>query len=237
MEDRIVGNFKIIRELGRGGMGIVYLAEDLRLQRKVALKFLREEKVNRDKIISEARLASQLNHPGVVTIYDVVEADEGVFIVMEYVEGEPLSRFLEVHRIDPPLALRLAKQICEIVSFAHQHHLIHGDLKPNNIIITPEGKPKLLDFGLSSLYSNQQEISFVAGTFPYLAPEQILGSNIDEKTDIYALGIIFYQIFTGKLPFQKYHQAAQIYATMHEIPKIEKKHISCTKQNYFTMPE
>ncbi|MEJ2636159.1 MAG: protein kinase [Calditrichia bacterium] len=219
MSGKTIEHFQILRELGRGGMGIVYLAEDKRLGRKVALKFLTDENLSREKILKEARLASQLQHPGIVTIYDVLENPSGTCIVMEYVEGDSLEHFLKTHRIDIPFALRLARQIIEIVADAHQYNLVHGDLKPSNIIITPQGKPKLLDFGLAGLISTPADTLSISGTFPYIAPEKIIGSPNTEQTDIYALGNILYRLFTGISPFEKSHQSAQIYAIMHDIPR------------------
>lgn len=218
MEGRVIGHFKIIREIGRGGKGVVYLAEDQKLHRKVALKFLKQENVDREKILQEARSASRLTHPGVATIYDVLDSPEGPFIVMEYVQGDSLANFLQTHRIELPFAMRLARNILEVVIAAHQYNLIHGDLKPNNIIITPDGKPRIVDFGLAAIYTSRQDESAISGTLPLIAPEKIIGSPSTEQTDIYALGIIFFQLFTGLLPFRKEHQAAQIYAIMQELP-------------------
>ncbi len=216
MEGKIVAHFRIIREIGRGGMGVVYLAHDQKLNRKVAIKFIKKEYSNREALLKEAQLASQINHPGVVTIFEVIDTSEGLGIVMEYVEGESLANFLRTHRVNFPFALRLAKQLIKILAYAHQNNLIHGDLKPANIIITPEGQLKLLDFGLSRLLSVQEDGAAFSGTFPYVSPEQIIGSPPTEQTDIYALGLILFQLFTGRLPFEKENQAAQIYAIVHE---------------------
>lgn len=219
MEGKTVGHFRILREIGRGGKGIVYLAEDTRLKRRVAIKFLRTGKFKKKQLLKEARLAGMINHPGVVTVHDVIDNPEGVFIVMEYVDGESLDLFLKHHRLDLPFALRLAKEITQIVAAAHRQGLIHGDLKPGNILITPDGTPKLLDFGLAAMAAESSAETGFSGTFPFISPEQILGRGINEQTDIYALGIIFYQLFTGKLPFNKEHQAAQIFAMMQETPE------------------
>ncbi len=218
MENRQIGHFEIIRELGRGGKGIVYLARDTRLDRLVALKFLKTEGIDRQKILREAQLASKIRHPGVVTIYDVVDSPEGMFIVMEYVEGESLDAFLKTHRIDFPFALRLAQDLTRVLAAAHRKGLVHGDLKPSNIMLTPEGTVKLLDFGLANLATGSSGHTGIAGTFPYIAPEQIMGSPATEQTDIYALGIILYRLFTGKELFLKENPAATIYAMMHEMP-------------------
>ncbi len=221
MEGKIIEQFRILREIGRGGMGVVYLAEDLRLQRKVALKFLKNIHLNQSaykKILEEARQAARINHPGIVTIYDVVQTKEYQFIVMEYIEGRSLSSFMNTHRVSFQIAFRIAKQLVQIIAFAHSQNLIHGDLKPNNIMITPDGNVKLLDFGLSRVLTSGQEPSRISGTLPYMAPEQITGENVDEQTDIYALGIILYQLFTNRLPFSSANQAALIYSIVHENP-------------------
>jgi len=215
---KIIGPYRVLRKIGKGGMSVVFLAEDERLGRKVALKMLDQPSADREKILTEASHLSQLNHPGIVTIHDVIDHQEGVFIVMEYVEGDSLENFLRTHRADLPLALRIAKKIVETVKTAHEHNLIHGDLKPSNIILTPEGNIKLLDFGLSRFFNIPSSDNNITGTFPYISPEQISGSPADEQTDIYALGMIIYQLVTGAIPFTKDNQAAQIYAIMNETP-------------------
>ncbi len=215
---KIIGPYRVLRKIGKGGMSVVFLAEDERLGRKVALKMLDQPSADREKILTEARHLSQLNHPGIVTIHDVIDHPEGIFIVMEYVEGDSLENFLRTHRVDLRLALRLAKQIVETVKTAHEHNLIHGDLKPSNIIITPEGSIKLLDFGLSRFLDIPSINNSITGTFPYISPEQISGSSANEETDIYALGMILYQLVTGTIPLKKENQAAQIYAIMNETP-------------------
>ena len=215
---KIIGPYRVLRKIGKGGMSVVFLAEDERLGRRVALKMLDQPSTDREKILTEARHLSQLNHPGIVTIHDVIDHPEGIFIVMEYVEGDSLENFLRTHRVDLRLALRLAKQIVETVKTAHEHNLIHGDLKPSNIIITPEGSIKLLDFGLSRFLDIPSINNSITGTFPYISPEQISGSSANEETDIYALGMILYQLVTGTIPLKKENQAAQIYAIMNETP-------------------
>ncbi|MFZ0390760.1 MAG: serine/threonine-protein kinase, partial [Calditrichia bacterium] len=218
MNKKEIGNFKIIREIGRGGIGIVYLAEDLRLKRLVALKFLKDNVRNKSELLQEARMASSFNHPGIVTIYDIVEEEDSAFIVMEYVEGDSLDHFIQTHHLEFPFALRLAREICEITAAAHQYHLIHGDIKPRNIIITPEGSPRLVDFGLAVSVASEEGKQF-SGSFSYLAPEQLSGAEKSEQSDIYSLGIIFYQLFTNRLPFPSDHEAARIFAAMQKAPE------------------
>ncbi|MEJ2048600.1 MAG: serine/threonine-protein kinase [Calditrichota bacterium] len=215
---KIIGPYRILRKIGRGGMSIVFLAEDERLGRKVAMKMIDQPHLEREKVLSEARHLSQLNHPGIITIYDVIEHQDGIFIIMEYVEGDSLENFLRTHRVDIQLAFHLAKHIVDTVKIAHEHNLIHGDLKPGNIIITPEGNIKLLDFGLSQLLDVPPPNKNVAGTFPFISPEQLTGSPPNEQSDIFALGMIIYQLSTGVVPFRKENQAAQIYAIMNEEP-------------------
>ena len=192
--------FKIIRELGRGGLGVVYLAEDIKLERRVALKFLKSANVSREKILTEARAVSHLNHKGIVTIHDVIDTSEGPAIVMEYIEGESLEEYLKISKPSLQTTIKLAIEILEIISFAHKKNLIHGDLKPANIFIDNEGKPKLVDFGLSRIVNKDPGNSNSSGTFPYMAPEIIMGMPASFQSDLYSFGVIFYQMLTREIP-------------------------------------
>ena len=210
--------FKILREIGRGGLGVVFLAYDEKLNRKVALKFLKTSQEHGDKILGEARAAGKLSHPGIVTIYDVQNTAEGPCIVMEYVEGESLEEHLRISDLSPARALELSIKILEIIDFAHKNKLIHGDLKPTNIIIDQNGMPKLLDFGLACADASSNDSGNTSGTFPYLAPEQIMGMPGSEQSDLYAFGVILYQLFTGEYPFQMDNHAAFIFAAVNQEP-------------------
>ena len=223
----ILGHYRILEKAGAGGMGEVYRAYDETLQREVAIKVLRPEDLADDaarrRIVREARTASALNHPNICTIYEVGEADGQVYIVMEYVRGKALS---ELARPDMPAdsIIRYGIQIADALAHAHSHRIIHRDLKTANILITREGRAKLLDFGLAKRTEGEggQIESFAsgssamktesgvfettsgstAGTLPYMAPEVLQGSIADERSDIWAFGVVLYEMATGGLPFK-----------------------------------
>ena len=198
--------YEIRHELGRGGMGVVYLAGDTRLGRDVAIKVLKTtSKEEAARLETEARVAATLNHPGIVTIYDFEAGFDGYFIAMEYVEGEPLSTLLkknpELVRSQLPQMLR---RIARALQYAHAHNVIHRDLKPANILRTSEGAVKLLDFGIAArLDSEGGDASPVCGTPYYMAPEQIRGDVPSPSSDIYSLGATAFHLATGRPPFAK----------------------------------
>jgi serine/threonine protein kinase len=207
-----VDRFDVVRILGKGGMGTVYLARDQRLDRLVAVKVLHAEDMGevekRARFMREARTAAAIRHPNVATIYEVGETPEGVpFIVMEYSEGETLSQRM---RRRPPEAaefLSIAKQIAAGVAAAHECGIVHRDLKSANIMIEPTGQVKILDFGLAKALLNQlprltdSSSRRLFGTLHYLAPEQVRGQPADERADLFSVGVILYQMATGQLPF------------------------------------
>ena len=194
--------YRIDAELGHGGMGVVYRAHDTLLDRDVAIKVLSATALGnegRARLLREAQAAAQLNHPNIVAIHDAGEADNVSFIVMEMIEGESL------HSRRPTALdeiLSLARQVCAALEHAHAHGIVHRDLKPENVLITPDGTAKLMDFGLAR--SGASRISTegaIVGTVFYLAPEQALGQEIDGRADLYALGVMLYELTTGRLPF------------------------------------
>ncbi len=198
--------FEIQTELGRGGMGVVYKARDTRLERDVAIKVLRttsEEEAAR--LGQEARAAATLNHPGIVTIHDFEAGFDGHFIAMEYVPGEPLDRTLKKNPVRIyNLLLRILQQVSDAVAYAHEHHVIHRDLKPGNILLTPDDDVKILDFGIAArLESGDGNIATVCGTPFYMAPEQIRGEAPTPATDVYAFGATAFHLATGRPPFHK----------------------------------
>jgi tetratricopeptide (TPR) repeat protein len=199
------GHFKIVRELGRGGMGIVYEAEDQALQRRVAIKQLQggargSEDVLR-RFLSEARLAAKLRHPGLAEILTVIE-DSDVFLVFEYLEGETLDEHLTRRGpLAPAEARRVLAEICGALDFAHERKVIHRDLKPSNVMVLPQGACKVMDLGIAHESSSMKTTqTAAAGTPPYMAPEQMMGS-VSRASDIYALGIIAYELLCGSRPF------------------------------------
>lgn len=208
---RSLGHYRVLRKLGEGGMGMVYLAEDVRLGRQVALKFIAgalQGSVSnaRAQLLSESRSVAALNHPGIVTLHDVLEVDGELVTVMEYVEGRPLSDITEEAPLPLGYALRLACQLADALGYAHGRGIVHCDLKPANIHVLPNGSPKILDFGLARVLADSSGGSEHDGPFfgtpGYIAPERLLGRGATAASDIYAFGVIFYELLTGAPPFR-----------------------------------
>jgi len=208
----IVGNYRIVRRLGAGGMGVVYLAEDQRLGRQVALKFLspsvRGKLIDsKGQLLAEARSAAVLNHPGIVTFHDVFEAQGELVAVMEYVEGRSLSELIAGEPLPLGFALRLTGQLADALAYAHGRGIIHCDLKPANIHVLPNGATKILDFGIARAVSRPGDDpdsldTPLVGTPGYLSPERLLGREATAASDVYALGVVMYQLLTGVPPFR-----------------------------------
>jgi serine/threonine protein kinase len=209
-----IGPFPIERELGRGAMGVVYLAHDTKLDRPVAIKSLPAEVMAnpkaRSRFAREARLLASLNHPNIATIYEQLEEARGIgYLVLEYVSGQMLAERIAHGGLGIEEVLSIALQIAEAVAAAHERGVIHRDLKPANIKITPEGKVKVLDFGLAKAvggeaanqHSTVTEPGRVIGTPGYMSPEQALGKETDERGDIWSFGCLFYEMLTSKHPF------------------------------------
>jgi serine/threonine protein kinase/tetratricopeptide (TPR) repeat protein len=210
-----IGPFRIEQELGRGAMGVVYLAHDTKLDRPVAIKSLPAELMEnttaRTRLAREARVLASLNHPNIATIYDELQKAEGVgYLVLEYIPGQTLAERIAGARLKPQEALSIALQIAEAVAAAHEHEVIHRDLKPGNIKITPEGRIKVLDFGLAKAFcgkavdqqSTVTEPGRVIGTPAYMCPEQARGLETDKRSDIWSFGCVLYEMLTGKVPFE-----------------------------------
>ena len=211
-----VGPYRVLRCLGVGGMGEVYLAEDTRLSRHVALKKIAGDPDvdSRDHLLHEARAAARLNHPGIAAVYDVLDTPQGVVIVMEYVPGETLAKRVREGPLSVREVLSIAAQLAGALAEAHRVGIVHRDLKPGNIAITESGQVKILDFGLAkrqleaavSLTSASSGVSKgsspVIGTPPYVPPEHFLGQPIGPRGDIYSLGVTLFELLTGQRPFQ-----------------------------------
>ena len=206
-----VGHYRIVEEIGFGGMGVVYKAEDTRLGRLVALKFLPEhmaaDSVALERFRREARSASSLNHPNICTIHDIDVYEGREFIVMEYLDGQTLSMYIAGRRsVGTEFVAKLGMPIAEALGAAHSKGVIHRDIKPANIFVTQSGLVKVLDFGVAKLVAeaNQSdsnpltETNTITGTLPYMSPEQLRGENLDTRSDIYALGVVLYEIATGQ---------------------------------------
>jgi predicted ATPase/serine/threonine protein kinase len=218
--DSCIGGFRIVRHLGRGGMGRVYEAEDLTLQRVVALKVLSDAPASggtaRDRVLREARAASALAHPHIVTVHAVGQAEGRDFIVMEYVEGDTLRRTLAHGALPLRRTLSLAVGIADALAVAHAHGVVHGDIKPDNIILTADGQPKLFDFGLArhgaqpvveSSSSTLSNVDRAWGTAGYVSPEQAGGCQGDYRSDQFSFGVLLYELLAGSRPFDGFSPA------------------------------
>jgi serine/threonine protein kinase/Flp pilus assembly protein TadD len=214
-----IAHYRIIKQLGAGGMGEVYLALDTKLDRKVAIKVLLPDSLAeanlKKRLLKEAQAAAKLDHPNICAVYDVSEADSFTFIVMQYIEGETLADKMLLDPLELSTALDFAKQAAEGLAEAHRHGVLHRDIKPQNLIITPRGQLKILDFGLAKQMRANDSVDFeaptatmlstpghVVGTMPYMSPEQLHGEPLDACSDIFSLGVVFYEMLAGKHPFQ-----------------------------------
>ncbi len=225
MIGKTILHYKILEKLGEGGMGVVYKAQDSRLQRPVALKFLPphvaknpEEKA---RFIQEAQAASALNHPNVTTIYGIEESPEGLFISMEFVEGQTLKKVAEKESPSTKRILELAIQACEGLNAAHRKGIVHRDIKSDNIMVTADGQVKIMDFGLARLEGVEHltETGSTLGTAAYMSPEQAQGEEVDQRTDIFSFGVVLYELLTGRLPFRGEHIPAIVYSILNENPE------------------
>jgi serine/threonine protein kinase/tetratricopeptide (TPR) repeat protein len=225
MLDQTISHYRISQKLGAGGMGVVYQAVDLKLERTVALKFLPHEMVvsdvDKERLLREARSASALDHPNIGVIYGIEESDDQqLFIVMAYYDGDTLAQRLNRGVLSLRESLDLAIQIARGLSAAHARNIVHRDIKPSNIIITKDNVAKIVDFGLARVVASAsatQSIS-LTGTLPYMAPEQILGELIDQRSDVWALGVILVQMITGSHPFVRPNTAAMTFAILNQPP-------------------
>ena len=213
-----LGAYGIVGPLGAGGMGEVYQARDTRLGRLVAVKFVSDElaadHVASDRLAREARLTSLLNHPNIVTVHDVGELDGRPFIVMEFVAGESLHSLIHRERLTPVRVIEIASQIADGLAVAHEAGIVHRDLKPRNIMLTEDGRAKIVDFGVGKTSgpapgSEDPTIGggltdmLVVGTAAYMAPEQAAGRPVDFRADQFALGAVIYEMLAGRRPFQR----------------------------------
>ncbi len=224
MIDRIIGHYRILEKLGQGGMGVVYKAEDMRLQRTVALKFLSGEfsagGAELERFLREARAASALNHPNVATIYAVEEAGDEMFIAMEYVDGVTLRHRIADGSLTADEVIGFAVQIAEALREAHAKGIVHRDIKCDNIMVNSRGNVKVMDFGLAKLKGipGMTRSGETAGTIAFMAPEQLQGLPADTRSDMFSFGVVLYEMVTGRRPFRGEHEAAIMYSLLHENP-------------------
>ena len=237
MIGKTVSHYRIIEKIGHGGMGEVFLAEDTKLERKVALKFLpmhlTVDKDARLRFEREAKAAAALNHPNIVTVYEIGEHEGQVFIAMEYVEGQTLKELISVHRTPStvnrspithnPLPITqvidIATQIASGLAAAHEKGIVHRDIKPANIFITKSNVVKILDFGLAKLAGGQADLTRTGttlGTVAYMSPEQTMGKKVDQRTDMWSFGVVLYEMLSGQRPFKGDYEQAVIYSILNE---------------------
>jgi dienelactone hydrolase/predicted Ser/Thr protein kinase len=221
----IVGKYKIIDEIGRGGMGVVFKAEDIRLQRTVALKFLPANLADsaelKERFLIEARAAAALSHPNICVIHEVGESEERPYIAMEYVEGETLRDLIKKKSLSTEQVLSITSQVAAGLAEAHHKGIIHRDIKSANIMVTTKGQAKVMDFGLAKLRggSSLTRSQTTLGTVAYMSPEQAKGEEVDGRTDLWSLGVVLYEMLTGELPFKGDRDLSIIHSIVHEDPK------------------
>jgi TolB-like protein/Flp pilus assembly protein TadD len=224
MIGKTISHYKILEKLGEGGMGVVYKAEDTRLRRTVALKFLPQslsDDTSRRRFVQEAQAASSLEHPNICSIHEIDETpDGGVFIVMPCYEGEPLQAKIERGPMELGEAVSIAAQAAAGLSKAHEKGIVHRDIKPGNIFVTTEGLAKIVDFGIAKLSGKTKltRTGTTPGTTAYMAPEQLKGRDVDQRSDIWALGVVLYEMVTGETPFRGDYEQAVVYSIMNEEP-------------------
>ncbi len=226
MIGRVVSHYRVLERLGRGGMGVVYKGEDLKLGRKVALKFLpphvSPSVETNQRFLQEARAASALDHQNTCTIFEIAETEEGqLFIVMAYYDGETLSARLKNGALPPSEAADVVVQSARGLAVAHQQGIIHRDVKPANLMITKDGLVKVLDFGIAKLVgaSPVTHVGKIVGSVEYMSPEHARGDDIDARADLWSLGVVLYETLSGRKPFRSDHPQAALYAVLHLDPK------------------
>jgi serine/threonine protein kinase/Flp pilus assembly protein TadD len=218
-----ISHYKILEKIGEGGMGVVYRAEDTKLKRIVALKFLPSHLLgkteDKNRFLHEARANSSLNHPNIMTIYEVDEVQDQTFIAMEYIKGETLKEKVAGKSLTTKRTLTNASAIAEGLLAAHKQNIVHRDIKSDNIMLSVEGHIKIMDFGLAKRIGGEgiTKIGTTLGTLAYMSPEQIEGLEVDHRSDIFSLGVVMYEMATGQLPFLGEHEAAVLYAIVNEV--------------------
>jgi len=224
MLGKTISHYKVIEKLGEGGMGIVYKAEDIKLKRDVAIKFLPRKIASqideRERFKVEAQAAAALNHPNIATIHSIEEADDEVFIVMEYINGVELKEKIASGPVKQNEAIDIIVKIADGLKTAHNKGIVHRDIKSSNIMVTFEGQVKIMDFGLAKVKGSGlvTRVGTTMGTAAYMSPEQVSGEKVDQRSDIWSLGIILYELLTGELPFKADYDAAWTYLILNKDP-------------------
>ncbi len=226
MVGKTILHYKILEKLGEGGMGVVYKAEDTKLERVVAIKFLPHHIAanaeERERFKIEAKAAAALNHPNIATIYAIEEVDGEMFIVMEFIDGRELKKLIIANsQLSIDNCLAYANQIAEGLKAAHAKGVTHRDIKSSNIMVTESGQVKIMDFGLAKIGGGVHltKSGMMLGTVAYMSPELVRGAEIDHRTDIWALGVVLYEMITGQLPFKGEYEQAVMYSILNEAPE------------------
>ncbi|UCD58913.1 MAG: alpha/beta fold hydrolase [Candidatus Hydrogenedentota bacterium] len=224
MAGRVISHYRIIDKLGEGGMGVVYKAEDTKLRRAVALKFLPPELTSdpelKERFVREAQAASALDHPNIGTTYEIDEAEGQTFIAMAHVDGESLEKKIKSGPLTLDEAVDISVRVAEGLQEAHENGIVHRDIKSSNIMLTRKGQPKIMDFGLAKLpgRSRLTKTATIMGTLDYMSPEQARGEPVDHRADIWSLGVVLYEMLTGRLPFAASNEAGMIHKIISEDP-------------------
>ena len=228
------GRYEIKEELGRGTMGVVYEAHDPQIDRRIALKVLKPDWISSDNIvqrfIKEARAIGRLSHPKIVTVYDVGQDHGTIYIAMEYLDGQPLKDIIREGRLPLDDNIKIGIQVAEALDYAHSKGIVHRDIKPGNIIYISDKLVKVTDFGIARVEDStglqQTKAGEILGTPMYMSPEQVLGQPVDGRSDIYALGVILYELTTGERPFQGTNLGSLFHAITNEVPPEPDRHQS-----------
>jgi len=225
MTGDVISHYKILEKLGEGGMGVVYKAEDAKLKRTVALKFLPIELTRdpeaKERFIHEAQAASALNHPNICSIHAIEEFEGQQLLDMEFLDGNTLGAVLGQKELPISRVMEIVIQVAEGLNAAHKKGVVHRDIKPDNIMLTNDGLVKIMDFGLAKLKGSSKltKSHSTLGTIAYMSPEQARGEDVDQRTDIFSLGAVLYEMITGRRPFKGEHEAAMMYSLLNEIPE------------------
>lgn len=229
------GRYHIIEELGKGAMGVIYKAHDPQIDRVVALKVLRHDRLTSENFIQrflkEAKVIGRLSHPNIVAVYDVGQDHDTIYIAMEFLEGNPLNELIKQESLDIEDAVNLCIQVAEALDYAHRQRIVHRDIKPGNIILTPNGQAKITDFGIARVEdpatTQLTQSGEILGTPAYMSPEQVMGRKSDGRSDLYSLGVILYELTTGIRPFRANNMTAIFRAITQNTP-VDPARINCS---------